>query len=248
MSSYYRMSYVIAIPSYKRSSELSKKTIETLKKNNIPVNKIFIFVVPEEREEYEKTCANYTIVSGRLGLVNQRTFIENYFEKDTEILFMDDDITELYKVEGGKRQPIIDLDKFITDAFLKMKSVGATMWGIYPVDNTMFMSKSTFASIGLVYIVGAFYGQINTRDVMISDDAVEDRERTILRYLRDGKVLRFNQYGMKTKYFAPGGMMNSERQIKHGLSSEALCLKYPPYVRLKIRRNGWLDCQIKNKN
>jgi hypothetical protein len=157
---------------------------------------------------------------------------------------MDDDICDIF---GLCRSRLPNFDTFVSEAFQRMDNLGCTLWGIYPVDNTMFMSKSKVEYTGLVYIVGAFYGQKNTRDIVLSDDAVEDRERTILRYLRDGKVLRFNHVGLKTKYFASGGMMNSERQLKHGLASEALCLKYPNYVRLKIRHD-WIDCQIKTKS
>lgn len=242
---HYKM-WSIAIPSYNRSDVIASKTLKTLE--CIDRNTITIFVIPEELELYRKTCPGYQIVPGVKGLVNQRQFIENWYPLDSNILFMDDDVSGLFFVSDEKtRRPIENLAQFITEGFAKMAEVGATIWGIYPVDNTMFSFKSKEISNGLSYIVGAFYGQKNTRDINLeTGDGVEDRERSVLRFLRDGRVLRFNRFGMKTKYFAPGGMMSDERQKTHQIASETLVQKYPKLLRLKTRKNGYVDCQIKS--
>ena len=36
--------YVVAIPTYKRYNEVTKKTLPTLKKGGVPKNKIHVFV------------------------------------------------------------------------------------------------------------------------------------------------------------------------------------------------------------
>jgi hypothetical protein len=242
--------YHIAIPSYNRYEVIGSKSLATLEKYNIPKDKITIFVVREEFVAYKKACPGYQIVIGVKGLVEQREFIEHWFPLDSNILFMDDDVSDLFFFSDAKtRQPISDLNQFISDGFLRASEIGATLWGIYPVDNAMFASKSEEISDGLSYIVGAFYGQKNTMDIHLTKEyaSVEDRERTILRYLRDGKVLRFNKVGLKTKYFAPGGLMSEDRQKIHQIASEALVQKYPTFLRLKIRKNGYVDCQVRTK-
>lgn len=241
--------YHIAIPSYNRYEVIGSKSLATLEKYKIPKDKITIFVVREEFVAYKKACPGYQIVIGVKGLVEQREFIEHWFPLDSNILFMDDDVSDLFFFSDAKtRQPISDLNQFISDGFLRASEIGATLWGIYPVDNAMFASKSEEISDGLSYIVGAFYGQKNTMDIRLkTGDGVEDRERTILRYLRDGKVLRFNKVGLRTKYFAPGGLMSDERQKIHQIASETLVQKYPKLLRLKTRKNGYVDCQIKSK-
>jgi hypothetical protein len=244
------MTYTIAIPSYKRALELPLKTLATLQRYDVSMDKIFVFVVEEEVAEYQKTCPGFTIVSGHLGLINQRMFIESYFDKDTNILFMDDDVSDVFTLSPtNTRTPISDFNKFVSDGFLRMNALGVTLWSIYPVDNTMFMSESKSETIGLTYCVGAFYGQKNTRDIILTKgfDSIEDRERTILRYLRDGRVLRLNHVGLKTKYFAKGGLMTSDRQTNHQMASEELVRRHPTLVRLKVRKNGYTDCQIKSK-
>ena len=241
--------YHIAIPSYNRSDVIGSKSLATLEKYGIPKDKITVFVVREQFIEYKKTCPGYQIVIGVKGLVEQRKFIENWYDLDTNILFMDDDVSDLFFVSDAKtRQPLSNLNQFISDGFLRASEIGATLWGIYPVDNAMFAFKSQEISDGLSYIVGAFYGQKNTRDIRLETaDSIEDRERTVLRYLRDGKVLRFNKVGLKTKYFAPGGLMSEDRQKIHQIASEALVEKYPTFLRLKTRKNGYVDCQVRTK-
>jgi hypothetical protein len=243
------MDWHIAIPSYNRSDVISSKTLATLARYGIDKDKITIFVVQEQFIAYEKACPDYQIVVGVKGLVAQREFIENWFPLDSNILFMDDDVSDLFFYTDEKtRQPIENLGEFITDGFLRASAMDVTLWGIYPVDNCMFAYKSQEISDGLSYIVGAFYGQKNTRDVKLeTDDSIEDRERTVLRFLRDGRVLRFNRFGLKTKYFAPGGIMSDDRQRMHQVASEALVQKYPTLLRLKTRKNGYVDCQIKSK-
>jgi len=246
------MDWHIAIPSYNRSGVISSKTLATLARYGIDKDKITIFVVGEEYYLYKAMVSEDLyghLVVGMPGLVAQREFIENWFPLDSNILFMDDDVSDLFFYTDEKtRQPIENLEEFITDGFLRASAMDVTLWGIYPVDNCMFAYKSQEISDGLSYIVGAFYGQKNTRDVKLeTGDSIEDRERTVLRFLRDGRVLRFNRFGLKTKYFAPGGLMSDDRQRMHQVASEALVKKYPTLLRLKTRKNGYVDCQIKSK-
>jgi hypothetical protein len=42
-------------------------------------------------------------------------------------------------------------------------------------------------------------------------------------------------------------MMSEERQKTHQIASEVLVKKYPTLLRLKTRKNGYVDCQIKAK-
>ena len=97
------------IPSYNRAGKV--KTIELLKKNNIDIKQIYIFVVKEELEEYKKHYPEYKIIIGVKGLVNQRQFINNYFKEGTKIVSIDDDIyaiRQFNEIEGVKT--LIDTD------------------------------------------------------------------------------------------------------------------------------------------
>ena len=73
------LNYIIAIPSYKRWEEITKKTLPTLKRGKVNKNKIYVFVAnkTEEKSYREKLDPNtyHKIVVGKKGLVQQRRFI-----------------------------------------------------------------------------------------------------------------------------------------------------------------------------
>ena len=56
------------IPSYNRAGKV--KTIELLKKNNIDIKQIYIFVVEKEHLEYKKHYPEYKIIIGVKGKVS----------------------------------------------------------------------------------------------------------------------------------------------------------------------------------
>ena len=123
------MDYVIAIPSYKRHKILLKRSLKLLEKHKIRKSKIFIFVANnDEKKIYEEYMPDYkNIVTGKLGLKNQRTFIRNYFPANQKIVQMDDDVVQLYqlhinpiisdKYKKKLMKPIKNLNQFIIDAF-----------------------------------------------------------------------------------------------------------------------------------
>ena len=75
--------YVVAIPTYKRYDEVTKKTLPTLKRGGVPKDKIHVFVAnkTEEKLYKEKMDPNTygKIVVGKKGITNQRIFISKYF-------------------------------------------------------------------------------------------------------------------------------------------------------------------------
>ena len=85
------MTYIICIPSYKRSTVCNDKTLSTLKKHNIPKNLINVFVANKtEYKEYDdkldKKLYNKLII-GKKGLVPQRQFIMNMYNDGEKIVF-----------------------------------------------------------------------------------------------------------------------------------------------------------------
>ena len=67
--------YIVAIPTYKRYDEVTKKTLPTLKKGGVPKSKIHVFVANKTEEKlYKEKMDPDTygkIVVGKKGLVNQ---------------------------------------------------------------------------------------------------------------------------------------------------------------------------------
>ena len=110
------MSYVIAIPSYKRSMVLLYRTLNFLERNSIDKKLIHIFIVEDDQEDYSQipTYLYNKMVVGVKGLGPQRHFIENYFDECTYVVSIDDDIQDLI---FAKPEEEIPLHEFFNNAF-----------------------------------------------------------------------------------------------------------------------------------
>ena len=90
-------------------------------------------------------------------------------------------------------------------------------------------------------MVGAFYGGINRHITLnIPYDNKEDVERSILFFKKDGKTIRYNQIGFRTKYYGCVGGMGTlnERMPDIIKATDYLVDTYPEYGTRKIRKNG----------
>lgn len=231
------------------------KTLKTLQENRIPREKIYIFVIEEEYEKYKEFIeSSYKIVVGKKGLVPQREFAEEYFGEGQEIVFMDDDIEEVFlnhsSLFKGKT-----LDYFFKYAFKTCKEEQSSIWGVYPVNNPFYL-KGAEITIDLKYIVGALYGIINRPhnkklklELTRENGQKEDVERTLKYYILDGKVVRFNRVSFKTKYYGSNGGLGTfnERLEPMRIASEKLKKVYGNYGDIKTRPNGMTEFVLKRK-
>tara|TARA_R110000737_G_scaffold6596_1_gene20720 strand:- start:61 stop:828 length:768 start_codon:yes stop_codon:yes gene_type:complete len=249
------MSYVVAIPSYDRSVEINKKTLATLQRGQVSPSKIYVFVAnKDELAKYKETMdpATYNkLVVGVIGITPQRAFISNYFAEGKQIVEMDDDVRDLLKISSThtpgtyeKLQPVKNLDKFFKDAFKQLKESKLKLWGIFPVHYVKQMKNNT--STDLRFIIGVTYGFINRRKIAnaVKDEVKGDIELTILTYLEDGGVLRFNNIAPKTVFNAPGGL-GPDRKKRAKESQEYLIKTYPNIASAKFRKDGTPEIRLK---
>jgi len=229
---------VYAIPSYKRHDTIRDKTLATLQRGNVPLSDIYVFVVQEEEEAYRQACPGYQIQVGLLGLVQQRAFVQGFFDQDMYIVFCDDDIAKLNKVLDEKTsEEITDIPSLISQMICRMISEHVSIAGIYPCDNKKFSLGNPEVSTRFAYLVGAMYLIKNLRmpEVQLEPSdpgSHEDKIRTIKYYQKEGKTLRFNWVQIKTSYFAKGGLDSPDRLTKHKSEAEALVTRFPQYLRL----------------
>jgi len=239
------MSYFVAIPSYKRPDQLYKKTLNTLKNGNVPIENIYIFVIAEEEQLYKEFCPGYNIIVGVLGLVQQRKFIQSYFPLDSYIVMIDDDITYFGNVLSEKeKESINSLTTVFSEMTQEMKKENCFLCGIYPCDNLLFSSNNPKISTNFRFVVGAFFVIKNTRDpdLQPSQDLLEDTERTVLYWNKYKKILRFNHIIIKTKYFGKGGLETENRVTLHSNLARNLQSKYPELLFLKKRKAYKQNC------
>jgi len=240
----------IAIPTYNRSDVLERKTLTTLLKGGINPKQIYIFVANQkEKKKYEDVIDREKygeMIIGKLGITNQRKYIKNYFKEGDKVVSIDDDIEGIFKLSGDKLIEI-KANPFFISAFKRIEKEGLFMWGIYPVRNPFFMKQSV--STGLSFIIGALHGYIVRHDKKLEPHVKvkEDYEQSILYYLKDGGVVRYNNITIKTKFLAEGGV-GPERFEQNKIAAEYLQKKYPDIVSIFHRKNGMTEIRLRILN
>ena len=245
-------SYVVAIPSYKRSDVIATKTLKTLSDGGVNPKIVHIFVANDaERKDYEANVPKELygkIVVGKIGINAQRRFILKYFPENQQIVSIDDDVEGLYKLKTAEKlDQIKNVDKFYKDAFATLKKEKLFIWGIYPVRNPFFMKDTV--TTGLKFIIGTMYGFINRKlkELEPSSQTIEkeDYELSMLYYKKDGGVLRYNNVTIKTKFHAKGGLgEESGRFEANKKSAEFLKSKYPDMITIFNRKNGMTEVRL----
>jgi len=75
----------------------------------------------------------------------------------------------------------------------------------------------------------------------------EDYEQSILYYMMDGGVLRYNNITIKTKFHAEGGLGKIEQRFEANKeAAEYLEKKYPQYVSVFHRDNGMTEVRLRD--
>ena len=161
--------YIIVIPSYDRHKKLKETTLEYLKRQNINLEKVYVFVANEdELKKYKKhiNIPSLNFVVGEKGIVKQSKCIEDHFPKGKRIFRLDDDISSVwerprlnteYKPEKLKKdfpnsitrkelcETIeIDLDLFIKTGFSKLDDLGLNMFGVNKVQKPVLYDRRYF--------------------------------------------------------------------------------------------------------
>lgn len=242
--------YVIAILSYNRAKEITTKSLPTLKRGKVPREKIHVFVANKQQEKLYREKLDPTtygkIVVGVKGIAQQRKFISQYFPECQYIVSVDDDLEDLLKLKGDKLAPVRNLDAFFKMAYKKMKKERLFIWGIYPVMNPFFMYNKT--TTDLRFLVGVLYGYINRHDKSLypntKSESKDDYHHTILFFLKDGGVVRFNNYTIKTKFDAPGGLGSTGRLEKNERAAAYLHKRFPTIVTRKRRKSGKAEINL----
>ena len=238
----------IAIPSYNRPDTIGKQTLKFLKDGGVTNEQIYIFVANKaEANRYETSIPKDLygkIVVGKMGISFQRTFIATYFPIGQYVVSIDDDVDRLEMLSEGKLVKITDVNGFFLDAHQALIKENLFIWGLYPVRNAFFMSSGY--STNLKFIMGGLNGFINRR-VVPSGNIVEkeDCELSILYFLKDGGMIRYNGVTIKTKNHARGGLGKLDQRFDaNEKASKYLKRKYPDLITVFHRKNGMAEVRF----
>ena len=241
--------FVIAIPSYNRIKILKTHTLKFLAKHSVALENIFIFVAPDNYEEYCEAFPEYQVIKGKSGLREQRNYIASYFPEHTHVLSMDDDIKDLIIRQNNRLNALEDFETIIDDCFSDTKKNNAHLFGFYPVMNKFFMKDSITTDFR--FIIGSCYGFIvSDPPLLISIKQKEDYELSILHFLRDNIVLRYNYITIKSNYYkTKGGLQSfSNRLEEQNESVDYLIQTYPSYfAKKKSFKSGFPELRVITK-
>lgn len=246
--------YQIAIPSYKRPETIKKKTLKVLESHNIDPNRVTIFVANgEELEAYTNSLLGtpyQKLVVGVPTIGAQRNFIERYYPEGTRLMMFDDDVDEVQrKISEQKLGPIDNLEEeIIFRGFEECEKVGAKTFGIYAASNAYFMKDRVYTK--LCYVIASMFGVI----VEHSDDLVrvtnhgEDYEYSIRQYIRNGAVVRFDNYTVKSNYYKEEGGLQTIRTKEYVYNSiKTIADMFPDYCTMYIRETtGNAELRLKD--
>lgn len=239
------MTVVYAIPSYQRADIIKQKTLKVLLSYNIPKTHIYIFCANKREKlayQYAINDNEYHYVTGVLGIHNQRNFISSFFAEGQRIVYLDDDISHITEKKNDAKGKLPDLDclkTFVSSAFDELELSNGYIWGIFPVDNSFYMKHEI--TYDLRYIIGCFYGVINRHspDLLITHSEKEDVLRTIQYYMKDGIIIRYGWIGVRTTFYAKGGMSFQTDRLAEGKKySQQLADEYPGLGSVFVRKNG----------
>ena len=191
----------------------------------------------------------HKIVVGKKGLIPQRRYISQYFPEGAKIVSMDDDVQNMVRLtKDDKLKKISNLDTLFKRFFNVLQNKGLYLWGVYPVKNNLFMKDSV--TTDLRFIIGVVHGYINRHSKDLYPDmrsvSKEDIEQSILFYLKDGGVVRFNNITFTTKFNAPGGLGVDRFQMNKN-AQEYLVKTYPGIAKARFRPDGTPEIKLNPK-
>ena len=231
------MDYVVAICSHNRSEELKAKTLAMLHRYGIPSEKIYVFVAPEEMDQYQKVLPGVQIVQGATGLPGNRRAVSLFFPEGAPIFCLDDDVKRfVVKSSDNRLTSELDLNALILKGFQMSKDTGASLWSVYPVPCARWLKQSV--TEGLVFCYGCSYGVWNRRDIVTNRAFKDDVDRSLRFYERDGKNLRLNWIAPVQSYLKGKGGLNESRTYEKEVSE---CMKlqmlFPTLVTIRHKKD-----------
>ena len=164
---------------------------------------------------------------------------------------MDDDITNI----DLSFTDFDTLDDFFVHAFQQCQEHKSFIWGVYACNNKYWIKdKKHCMTTRLNFCVGAFYGIINRPNHpnlelrnYLDGDEKEDVLRTLLYFINDGIVLKFQKVLFETEYYGKvGGMGKKQERIDASVyACNILQNKFADYGKMSFRESGIAEFKLK---
>jgi hypothetical protein len=255
------MDYQICIPTYGRPDGVRKHILNYLESTDVDRERITLFVAnSEEAGNYKSSNPEYNIVVGVKGLVQQRQFISNYYDKGTPIFSFDDDVSAveelelLQPLEGTQKpldhpcrlQAVTELDGVIERGFRLAKRRDIGLWGFYSVRNKGFLHPKI--TTGLKFIMGHAFGFYAGDPAFegIQGYPMKDDYYLSLYHQKNGNgTLRFDGICVKAKQHSGSGGTCEDLEAKLAVNNDTvnkIVAEFGEVASVKMRRtqDPWL--------
>ena len=240
------MRFRIAVPSHRRADIFERKTLAMLTGSNVDMADVTIFLSDDhDARAYEKLPLN----GARLEVVGGKTVadkfnaIHDWFDEGDRVFVVEDDITIVQGLAPNTNAKIVceDLNGLMRVGFSQIPNGG--IFGIAPHDNAFFFSGKVSDTLKLV--VAHAFGFVATNDdwLKVSQTAKTDYERTCRYFVRYGRTVRVDSYGVRTKsYTQPGGMQSDHTRDERAMLETDACAylvqRFPHLVRFNTRKKS----------
>lgn len=226
------MNYNIVIFSADPNELFAKTWRKIIEPSNLQ-KKVIIYCPSSVRKRMDELFPNIRKVNDkRKGFKNAVLDARKRWRDGSMIVKIDDDVTDIKYLRKGKLLSFhTKADKVFQLFFREMKKRKARIAGFYPTPNELWMSKAKPISTNLTFIYGACFCMIY-QPVPFKTIGKVDFERSLLYFLKDGIVLRFNHYSIVSKYI--GGTTDTDVE-----DNKIMLKNYGQYIsRIKRNKDG----------
>lgn len=242
----------IVIPSHARKLQFEHKTLHLLKKHNIEMDKVFVFVSPESYDDYLSLSIQYgfMLVLSKNNILDTRNHIIQYFPQDQKIIELDDDIEDILDFQEGK--PVTDLLQLFKESFKCFDNMHGGLFG-FNANCNLYYVKDFKDKWGLYSIINSCIGYINNKDVILTVPEKEDFERCLYFYKHKLPIVKRFRYGIKTKYWTnKGGIQDrydkEKRTEVQNISADMILTNHNDCCYGRKRKNGIVDIRFRSSD
>jgi hypothetical protein len=220
------MDIPIAVTVYKNYELLKNCTLTYLAKYKYPSELITLFV---ESEEEEAKCRKVipTIFFNNI-IVADRKSINKHYKEGEIVIHMEDNVKDI-------KSPYLTFNQIVLHAKNLLDSNNCGLFGIIPHDDVKGMMNTHTTQ--LEYISKSFYICKNHKSIQTTVNNTEDYERSILYFLKYGKVIKYRGAGISLeKVIRPVMLKEYESLVsKYPMMSRVIKIDGIPEIMLNMR-------------
>lgn len=234
----------VAVPTFHRRDLLSRRTLPLLLDHGVPADRITVYAGDDDQYQLPAGVGLRRVPA---GLANASNAITDDHDPGAAVVRCDDDLRQVLQLVDGRLVPVPRLDGLFSAAFAALRHERLTLWGVYPVANTLFMDGRW--SVGLWFAMGTLFGYLNVPGIRSTLAVKNDYERSLQHYVRAGGTLRLHDITFRAEPMrrAAGGIQAdmATRRQREAAAIGSLMDRWPGLVHLKKSRDGFPEIALR---